>query len=293
MAYGDDNQKVSNLPSKTSLLEQNDFFYVIEDNYYGGFLSKNISYKKITDSLKRQFIDNNEFEFVLSGNNLIWKSSPDGVAKTVDASIFIKDGILEKVEYDKENHQMLFIFNQESNQKTLSVDVSDFVKMYKPAYGLTSDDNFNVSVDTSVISEVGHKHIISDVTGLNNELSSKSPLNHTHDISSIDDLKDTIDSINSNIENKSDIGHTHVLSSIDNLQSTIDGINNSINNKANIIHSHEISDITQLDAEIKQVKTSLNNKIEQSDLSDYLKKEDYHELSAGDGLKIENHTISL
>lgn len=74
-----------------------------------------------------------------------------------------------------------------------------------------------------------HTHPISDVTGLQTELDSKSDVGHTH----------SYDQITSKPTEYPPEAHTHTISEVQNLQSSLDG-------KANTTHSHAINDVTGL-----------------------------------------------
>ena len=91
------------------------------------------------------------------------------------------------------------------------------------------------------------------VEDLNTELDAKADAEHTHEVSDINGLRDSLDSMTAQIqENGSDLErvaaemdtkapmkHTHEIADVTDLQTTLDG-------KAAVEHTHEIADITDL-----------------------------------------------
>ena len=91
------------------------------------------------------------------------------------------------------------------------------------------------------------------VEDLNTELDAKADAEHTHEVSDINGLRDSLDSMTAQIqENGSDLErvvaemdtkapmeHTHEIADVIDLQTTLDG-------KAAVDHTHEIADITDL-----------------------------------------------
>ncbi|EAX72056.1 hypothetical protein TVAG_377670 [Trichomonas vaginalis G3] len=75
----------------------------------------------------------------------------------------------------------------------------------------------------------------SEVTRAENEYSKKT---HTHSISEITDLQETLNS-------KSAVGHTHTIANITNLQETL-------NRKSAVGHTHSISEITDLNVSLEK-----------------------------------------
>jgi hypothetical protein len=67
-----------------------------------------------------------------------------------------------------------------------------------------------------VYSQLGHDHLISDVSGLQTELNSKAPLAHSHTIDAVAGLQADLDS-------RAFTSHTHSISNVSGLQVALDG----------------------------------------------------------------------
>lgn len=86
----------------------------------------------------------------------------DGVELgSVDATPFIKDGMLSDVEYDAETNTLTFTWNTDSGEKTDSVILSDIIEPYTAGNGLNLESNaFSVKVVAD------DKYLTVDSTGL-------------------------------------------------------------------------------------------------------------------------------
>ncbi len=81
----------------------------------------------------------------------------NNVISEIDASAFIADGVLNNVEYDKDNDKLIFTWNivesvegDKINYKTVEVDVKDLVDTYTNGDGLNLDNNkFSVKIDST------------------------------------------------------------------------------------------------------------------------------------------------
>jgi hypothetical protein len=131
--------------------------------------------------------------------------------------------------------------------------------------GINTSDVINLdttiaSINTQLLdkSDVGHTHVIADISGLTTDLSNKAPLVHTHAIADVTGLQTALDGkalaahthpqsditgLVTDLSNKSDVGHTHFQSEITNLVSDLAG-------KASTVHTHPISDVVNLQTEL-------------------------------------------
>lgn len=83
-----------------------------------------------------------------SDNKKIKLTGKDGAdLGSVDATPFIKDGMLNDVEYDAESNTLTFTWNTDSGEKTDSVVLSDIIEPYTAGNGLKLEGNeFSVKV---------------------------------------------------------------------------------------------------------------------------------------------------
>ena len=67
----------------------------------------------------------------------------------IDATPFIRDGMLSDVEYDAENNKLIFTWNTEAGEKTDEVILSDIIEPYTAGNGLQLVGNeFSVKLDS-------------------------------------------------------------------------------------------------------------------------------------------------
>lgn len=72
----------------------------------------------------------------------------DVLVSEIDATPFIKDGMLEDVEYNADNNTLTFTWNTDSGSKTDTVVLSDIIEPYTAGAGLSLTSNqFSVKVD--------------------------------------------------------------------------------------------------------------------------------------------------
>ena len=118
---------------------------------------------------------------------------------------------------------------------------------------ITGRDDTDHIHDSSYAS-IDHTHEISEVIDLQDTLNSKAENEHTHKMSDITDLSIDLSGVAS-------IDHTHSISEITNLQTTLDA-------KAASSHSHAISDVSNLQTNLdSKSDSSHTHKI--SSLTDY------------------------
>ena len=76
--------------------------------------------------------------------------SADGVNSTIDASDFIKDGMVESASYDADAKKIIISFNTDAGKTPISVDVAGMVHQYTAGTGLNLNGS-QFSVDTTTI----------------------------------------------------------------------------------------------------------------------------------------------
>lgn len=69
---------------------------------------------------------------------------------SIDATEFIKDGMVNAVSFDPDTKELTITFNTDAGQDDIKVDLTDLVDTYTAGTGISIEDNV-VSVDTTVI----------------------------------------------------------------------------------------------------------------------------------------------
>lgn len=81
---------------------------------------------------------------------IILKGKGDAVISEIDATSFIKDGMLDKAEYVSTSNELVFTFNTESGKEEIRVNVAGLVDTYNAGNGLSlTDHTFSVKVDSA------------------------------------------------------------------------------------------------------------------------------------------------
>ena len=79
----------------------------------------------------------------------------DGVViSEIDASAFIKDGMIQSVLFDAQTKHVTITFNTDAGHQPIDVDLSTLVDTYKAGTGLSLANNGTFSVDTTTIATV-------------------------------------------------------------------------------------------------------------------------------------------
>ncbi len=78
-------------------------------------------------------------------------SSSDKAISSIDATNFIKDGMLKSAEYSASSHILTLTFNTDAGAEPIKVDLSDLVDTYKAGDGLALADDGTFSVDSTVV----------------------------------------------------------------------------------------------------------------------------------------------
>lgn len=91
----------------------------------------------------------------LNGKKAIKLVGKEGVViSEIDASAFIKDGMIESVEFNTETKNVTITFNTAAGRQPIDVDLSTLVDTYKAGTGLSLADDGTFSVNTTTIATV-------------------------------------------------------------------------------------------------------------------------------------------
>lgn len=85
-----------------------------------------------------------KYEIQLIGNN-------DQVVSTIDASDFIKDGMVESVNFDQATKHLTITFNTDAGHDAIDVDLTKLVDTYKSGKGLTLAEDGTFSINENVV----------------------------------------------------------------------------------------------------------------------------------------------
>lgn len=90
-----------------------------------------------------------------------------GYGTSIDASDFIKDGMISSVSYDKDTHKLTITWNTSAGHEETVIDLSGLVDVYKPGTGLSStktDDGTEFYIDENVVVKKTNTDISSNMT---------------------------------------------------------------------------------------------------------------------------------
>lgn len=91
----------------------------------------------------------------LNGKKAIKLLGKDGVViSEIDASAFIKDGMIQSVVFNTETKHVAITFNTDAGSKPIDVDLSTLVDTYKAGTGLSLAQDGTFSVNTTTIATV-------------------------------------------------------------------------------------------------------------------------------------------
>ena len=91
----------------------------------------------------------------LNGKKAIKLVGKEGVViSEIDASAFIKDGMIKSVEFDKQTKHVTITFNTDAGTEPIDVDLSTLVDTYKAGTGLSLANDGTFSVNTTTIATV-------------------------------------------------------------------------------------------------------------------------------------------
>lgn len=91
----------------------------------------------------------------LNGKKAIKLVGKEGVViSEIDASAFIKDGMIQSVAFDTQTKHVTITFNTEAGRQPIDVDLSTLVDTYKAGTGLSLANDGTFSVNTTTIATV-------------------------------------------------------------------------------------------------------------------------------------------
>lgn len=91
----------------------------------------------------------------LNGKKAIKLLGKEGVViSEIDASAFIKDGMIQSVKFDTQTKHVTITFNTDAGREAIDVDLSTLVDTYKAGTGLSLANNGTFSVNTTTIATV-------------------------------------------------------------------------------------------------------------------------------------------
>lgn len=117
-------------------------------------------YKVVADALAeaKQYADDNDandnteyhLEYDSEAKKIKLVSGADSTKMDIDATPFIKDGMLNDVEYDADSNTLTFTWNTDSGEKSDTVVLSDIIEPYTAGNGLQlSGNEFSVKIADS------------------------------------------------------------------------------------------------------------------------------------------------
>ena len=117
----------------------------------------------------------------LNGHKTIKLVGKEGVViSEIDASAFIKDGMIQSVAFDTKTKHVTITFNTDAGSKPIDVDLSTLVDTYKAGTGLSLAQDGTFSVNTTTIATVEKATVLANAA----EQAAKTHAN---------ELKETID----------------------------------------------------------------------------------------------------
>ena len=98
------------------------------------------------------------------GNPILHLKGKDSAdVATLDMSQFVVDGMLDDVEFNSETHDLIFTFNTDAGEKTITVDLTDLVDVYTAGNGVEVSDKGEISLK---LAEDTQKFLTLDENGL-------------------------------------------------------------------------------------------------------------------------------
>lgn len=122
--------------------------------YYVSSVSQNAGLISVTREALPNFLSGLKLEIGEYNNvkdNIIIKDEKDNVITAVDASIFVKDGMLESAVYDKTTHQLTLTWNTASGiaDETI-IELDSLVDVYTSGDGIDVGEDGRISINAEV-----------------------------------------------------------------------------------------------------------------------------------------------
>ena len=120
----------------------------------------------------------------------------------IDASDFIKDGMLDSAKFDKNSNILTLTFNTDSGKEAIPIDLSSLVDTYKAGEGLVLANDGTFSIDTTKIATVEKVKEVSDaVDGLSSDISTLK-VKDKELVAADEELQKNIDSVQTAVNNE-------------------------------------------------------------------------------------------
>lgn len=128
--------------------QEQEGYYVSSVSQEGGLIS--VTRQPLPDSIQGLSVEIDEYEGIK--DCIILKDKSDNVISYVDASAFVKDGMLNKVEYNTDTGKLIFTWNSDSDiDDTTEISLGDIFVPYEGNGGINIDGNV-ISLDETTIS---------------------------------------------------------------------------------------------------------------------------------------------
>ena len=170
----------------------------------------------------------------------------DSLISEIDASEFIKDGMIDSVSFDSTTHVATFTFNASSGKDPLTMDLSSLVDTYSAGEGLTLGEDKAFKVDTGKIATVESVNEIKDYT-VNAKKISENPVLGAADIavSAHSDTGFTGDTVETSIQQIESVILDNERVTAGSLADLDDRINNLSLGDKNVIESIKVNGTVQ------------------------------------------------
>lgn len=156
----------------------------------------------------------NELSFEVTGEEekkpILHLKGKDGAdVATVDMSQFVVDGMIQSVEYDKENHTLVITWNTDAGSKVTKIDLSNLIDIYTAGNGIEVSDKGVISIKLDeatqsylVLSENGLK--LENVDGSHIELGKAIKDDKEEEVASTEKVTDVLATIFSTLKDVED-----------------------------------------------------------------------------------------
>ena len=84
-------------------------------------------------------------------DHIVIKNSSGTEVASVNASTFVKDGMLDTASYNKETNKLTLTWNTDSGKSSTELDLNDLVDTYTGGNGININTSGTVSIDTNVV----------------------------------------------------------------------------------------------------------------------------------------------
>jgi len=173
----DDIKKVSEL-ARAGEVSNGDILLISKRTSTSTLKSLGLDYANLVKSLRKSFKDEIDtlntisdtyvddttmkFTYDTDRHDLVLKT--DYGERRVNISKFIFTGMVKNVVYKKASHALAITFNKaDGSTVTVDVDISD-VFIFNEGEGIDISEDKTISIDPDVVSKVGHKHVLADIT---------------------------------------------------------------------------------------------------------------------------------